>query len=148
MVNRKSAIPELRWMPLSANGMEPRRAYNGDAGYDLFVSIECVIPSGSTVTVHTDVAVELPSGIWGLLVPRSSSLGVRGLHVMTGIIDNGYRGELSMQVYNLNAFPVPISVGERLAQLIPMPLMRMALVQADTLASSERGNGGYGSSGR
>lgn len=133
---------------MGPGGVEPRKAYQSDAGYDLFVSIDIVVPAQQTMQIHTYVAVELPPGVWAMLVPRSSTLGNRGLHVMTGILDNGYRGELSIMVFNLNAFPVVVQAGERIAQIIPMPLLRMELVQVDALAESDRGNGGYGSSGR
>lgn len=138
----------LRWVAISDGGIEPRRARSGDAGYDLFVSERTVIPAFSYATVNTGIAIELPSRTWGMLVPRSSTLRTRGLHVMTGIIDNGYRGEMGCGVWNMTGSDVVVEPGERITQLILMPLVVVPVEQVENLTPSDRGGSGFGSTGR
>ena len=137
----------LLYSILSHGGREPRRALPGDVGYDLFVSEQVVIEPGAFVDVHSGVAVEFPSGVWGMLVGRSSTLRRRQLHVPIGIIDNGYRGELYAGAYNLGDRPVTIEVGERIAQLILMPMVILPMQEVVSLSETERGDRGFGATG-
>lgn len=130
-------------------GEMPSRSYEGDAGYDLYVLNDCVLEPGSTADIACGVAVQWPEGVWGLLVGRSSTFAKRNLLVNTAIIDNGYRGDLFATVRNLNGARVQIRKGERLAQIIPLPLLAQAIPMARTtkLLDSDRGDRGFGSSG-
>lgn len=134
-------------MPLTEAGVEPRRALPGDVGYDLFVSERVDVAPYGYAQVPTSVVIELPARIWGMLVPRSSALR-RGLHGMTGIIDNGYRGEMFGGVFNLTPETICIMPGERIFQLILMPMTTLPLEQVASLSPSERGAVGFGSTGR
>lgn len=127
----------------------PDRKHEGDAGFDLYVSEEVELEAGVSTNVRTHLAVELPHGVWGLIVGRSSTFHKRGLIVNTAVIDQGYRGELFASVFNPGE-PVVISTGERLAQLIPMPLLAPTLdpVFVPGLSPSDRGEGGFGSTGQ
>lgn len=119
----------------------------GDAGHDLAASKPVTIHPGETVNIPTGVHVQLPDATWGFLVGRSSSFYRKHLQVNPAVIDNGYRGELMFTVRNFGDEPYRVDIGERLAQLIIMPLMDVVPVQVDELAPSERGDTGFGSTG-
>lgn len=136
-------------------GTMPTRAYSGDAGYDLYVSRSVDVPPGGFVDVHTDIRVALPSHLWARIVGRSSTLRNRGLLVVEGVIDSGYRGWLYSGVRNMTDAPVSVRKGERLAQLIPHLNVAAALPEAtgvsqadfDALPHDGRAHSGFGSSG-
>lgn len=125
----------------------PERAVKGDAGFDLASSVNVTIQPGQTMNVPTDVFVQLPEYTWGFLVGRSSSFYKKQLHINPAVIDNGYRGELLFSVRNMGEQPYTVAEGERLAQLIVMPLLDVEAVQVDTLDPSDRGDSGFGSTG-
>lgn len=153
MAQRQPDVPKLpktpdvlKWVALSNYGMEPTRR-EGDAGYDLYVSDQTVLAPRIPTNVPSGIAVELPGRLWGMLVPRSSTLR-RGIHVQTGIIDNGYRGELFVAAENLTGENIVLEPGERIAQFILMPLIALPVVQVNELSQTERGANGFGSTGR
>lgn len=127
----------------------PSRKHPGDAGLDLYTSRYIQVYPNLSAKVATNVAVELPPGTFGLIVPRSSTLPGHGLHVALGVIDAGYRGELVVSVHNLGDSAVPLAPGDRIAQLLILPLIvpeTVYLVQS--LSESPRGSKGLGSTGR
>jgi dUTP pyrophosphatase len=128
----------------------PTKAYSDDAGFDLYVSADTWIYPGEFVDVPCAVAVELPSDTWALLTGRSSTLRKHNLMVNQGVIDPGYRGELYAGVWNLGSKAIKIEAGDRLAQLILMPnhALNAKLVSVNELQSHQRGQSGFGSSGR
>ena len=135
---------------MSDQAQLPTKAYADDAGFDLHVSEETWIQPGEFVDVPCAVAVELPSDTWALLTGRSSTLRRHKLMVNQGVIDPGYRGELFAGVWNLGSEPIKVEVGDRLAQLILMPnrALNARLVAVNELAPHQRGQSGFGSSGR
>lgn len=131
---------------------EPRRQHRGDAGYDLVVQGDWTIEPGGFVDVpHGIERVQLPEGVWALICGRSSTLRRRRLLVVQGVIDQGYRGPLFCGVQNLSAERMRIRDGERIAQLIPLPLesARLVLRQTtdDDIEVSDRDAAGFGSTG-
>lgn len=137
----------IKWAGI---GTEPTRAYPGDAGFDLYSRETLWISAGEWVKVHTGVAVQLPPGVWAMLLGRSSSW-VRGLLVNQTVIDTGFRGELFAMVRNVNQEEgTRINKGERIAQLVPMGNLAetLQMQQVEELETSERGEKGLGSSGR
>lgn len=128
--------------------MMPSHAYDGDAGYDLFVSRPAIVSPGSVADVHTDISIRLPHGYYARIVGRSSTLRKRRLVVNEGIIDNGYTGELFVCVLNTTRHAIQIDPGERLAQLIVQPIVLLDFIARDDLGHTERGNNGFGSSGK
>lgn len=128
----------------------PIRAHSDDAGFDLFVSMDVTVPPHAFKDIPSGVSVELPHGYWGMLTGRSSTIRQRGLLVVQGIIDTGYRGELFSAVWNLTDKPVLIEKGDRIAQFIILPneTQNTLLQRVDALGNSERGMGGFGSSGK
>jgi len=125
--------------------------YSGDCGIDL----KCWIPEGriilpprGTIDVSTGVHIKLPRNCWGRIVGRSST-GVRGVSVLTGIIDEGYTGELMSYLHNHTNEAIEICNGDRLFQLIMMRRVRGIKVRAvNTLPQTDRGDKGFGSTGK
>lgn len=148
---RKNRIPVVLDTYLEGLGEArmPIRAHADDAGWDLFVSVETVVPPHGFKDVASGVRMELPNGYWGMLTGRSSTIRKRGLLVVQGIIDTGYRGELFSAVWNLTDKAVVLEQGERIAQLIILPnaTQQSVLSRTDALGQSVRGNNGFGSSG-
>lgn len=134
---------------LSDQGQVPTRGHSDDAGLDVYITEDVWINPGKAVDVKTDIAVQIPQGFWVMLVGRSSTLRKRGLLVNTGIIDEGYRGELFVNVLNTGDQSVHLLPGERLAQMIVLPnvsaMMDFHVVQS--LDPHLRGTKGFGSTG-
>lgn len=130
-------------------GRMPTRAYEDDAGLDLYVSDETTIMPGTFSDVPCGISCELPDWSWGLVTGRSSALRKRGLLVHSGVIDAGYRGPLYAGAWNMTDQPVTVEVGERIAQMIIVnnATKRVNPVRSDQLTQSARGAAGFGSSG-
>jgi dUTP pyrophosphatase len=143
---------ELRFQRLSDAARLPTRAHAGDAGLDLYAAEPVVVPpAGGRTDVGTGVAVEIPEGHAGLVLPRSGSARKHGVTLTNapGLIDAGYRGELRVLILNTDpSEPFEISPGDRIAQLVIVAVALPEPVEADGLAESERGDRGFGSSGR
>lgn len=128
----------------------PTRAYPGDAGLDLYALDELVLAPGERASVRTGIAVEIPDGQAGLVLPRSGLAARHGISIVNapGLIDAGYRGEV--QVLLLNTDPrasFAIAPGDRIAQLVLVRVQTPEVVEVGALALSQRGAGGFGSSG-
>jgi dUTP pyrophosphatase len=129
----------------------PTRAHEGDAGLDLYACEEAHIGPGERWSVGTGVAVEIPAGHAGLVLPRSGLARDHGISLVNapGLIDAGYRGELRVLLLNTDpADTFRVTAGDRIAQLVLTPILAAAPVEAPALADSGRGEGGFGSSGR
>lgn len=126
------------------------RAHKGDAGYDLYVDEAITIPAYGYANVATNIAIALPPNTWGLLIGRSSAFQRRGLLVVPGVIDNGYRGLLFSTVYNTRSEAVVVKKGERITQLIVMPLLTPDITVMSGLqpGGDGRGEQGFGSTGQ
>jgi dUTP pyrophosphatase len=128
----------------------PNYAHPGDAGADLHAAEALVIAPGNRALVGTGVSIALPDGFAAFVVPRSGLAVKRGITILNspGTVDAGYRGEIKVALLNtdLNE-PFPIAVGDRIAQLIVMPVARATFVSVDKLPGSHRGEGGFGSTG-
>lgn len=134
---------------LDDGGQLPVRHYDDDAGLDLIVSQDTVIPAGEFVDVPCGISVELPSWAWGLVTGRSSALRKKGLLVHSGVIDAGYRGPLFAGAFNLKETTVYVKRGERIAQLIVQHNNTRFVepIVARELFPSKRGTNGFGSTG-
>lgn len=128
-------------------GRQPTKSHEGDAGYDLYVSEDTYIEPHSFRDIQTSLKIAMPPGVWGRIVGRSSTVRRKGLMVVEGVIDQGYRGELFFGVFNLSAQTVPIAAGERLAQLILHLVVETEWEKVNELAPSDRGERGFGSTG-
>lgn len=141
-------LPKRIEFMLEAGSQKPTRGYKGDAGWDLYTNEELVVFEKMAVNVKTGVSVAMPLGMWGRIASRSSTHRTYGLQVIEGIIDNGYRGELFVQVVNNSGRPVRVEKGARLAQFIPHAVIDLSWVGVNELQQSDRGEKGFGSTGR
>jgi dUTP pyrophosphatase len=128
----------------------PTRARGGDAGVDLYAAEPVRLQPGARATVGTGVAVAIPAGFAGLVTPRSGLAQRHGLGVVNapGVVDSGYRGEIRVILVNHGAEPISLARGERIAQLLVVPVESQGLLEVEELPASERGEGGFGSTGR
>ena len=129
----------------------PRYAHPGDAGLDLHSAQSITLAPGERGVVGTGIAVAIPDGYVGLVAPRSGTAVRLGLSKVNspGIVDAGYRGEVRIVLINLDrTAPIEISRGDRVAQMVIVPVLAADVVEADELPESSRGEGGFGSSGR
>lgn len=136
---------------LSDGARLPTRAHPGDAGLDLYAAETTTLEAGGRASVGTGVAVEIPPGHAGLVLPRSGLAARHGITLTNspGLIDAGYRGELRVLMLNTDrSEPYSVEAGERIAQLVIVAFSELAPVAVADLDASERGEGGFGSSGR
>jgi dUTP pyrophosphatase len=140
----------LQVVRLVAHALLPTRAYDGDAGLDLYAAEAVRLAPGERAGVGTGIAVVIPAGHAGLVLPRSGLAARHGIALVNapGLIDAGYRGELRVLLLNTDreaAFEV--AVGDRIAQLLVVAFVPLAVEERDALASSDRDDRGFGSSG-
>ena len=129
----------------------PARQHAHDAGYDLVARVDAVIaPAGGRATIPTGIALAIPPGYAGFVQPRSGLALKHGITCLNtpGTIDADYRGEVKVILANLGDAPFEVVRGERIAQLVPAPVVRARFAEAETLDETERGGGGFGSTGR
>lgn len=143
---------ELPVQLLAAGAVAPERAHAGDAGVDLRLLEAVELAPGARARVRTGIAVAIPAGHAGLVVPRSGLADRLGLSVVNtpGTIDAGYRGELQLLLLNTDpSTPISLAAGERVAQLLVVPVALPVVTVVDELppAGDGRGTGGYGSTG-
>lgn len=141
---------ELKIKKLHSDAVIPSIAKAGDAGMDL-TAVSQTIDADSNFIYNIGLAVEIPEGYVGLLFPRSSnSKKDLILSNSVGVIDSGYRGELMVKFKHIGGSPFPkiYSAGERIAQLVIIEIPKVIVTVVDELSSSERGEGGFGSTGK
>jgi dUTP pyrophosphatase len=142
---------ELPIARLNDEAVLPTRAHDGDAGLDLYACEAAHIGPGERWSVGTGVAVEIPDGHAGLVLPRSGLAKKHGITLVNapGLIDSGYRGELRVLLLNTDPADIfRVRPGDRIAQLVISPVVLAEPVETAALAESVRGDGGFGSSGR
>ena len=142
---------ELRIAKLKDGATLPSRAHEGDAGLDLYACEPAHLGPGERWSVGTGVAVEIPAGHAGLVLPRSGLARDHGIALVNGpgLIDAGYRGEVRVLLLNTDPAEVfRVEPGERIAQLVIAPIALAEPVEVAELTDSARGDGGFGSSGR
>ena len=140
----------LRVRRVDPRAVVPTRAYDGDAGLDLYALDDSVLDPGERASVRTGIAVEIPEGQAGLVLPRSGLARRHGISVVNapGLIDAGYRGEIEVLLLNTDrSSPFSIAAGDRIAQLVIVSVHSPQVQEVDELALSQRGAGGFGSSG-
>ena len=129
----------------------PWRAHPGDAGLDLRATSEGVLPPMAGATFGTGFHIRIPQGYAGFVMPRSGLNMHKGVFPPTGVVDAGYTGEVLVKLYNLGAKPILINRGDRIAQLVIVPINTDELHYVDSpaeLGDTERGADGFGSTGK
>jgi len=141
----------LRFARLTETAAAPTRAHDDDAGYDLRASETATLAPGGRASVGTGVAVAIPEGHAGLVLPRSGLAARHGISLVNapGLIDAGYRGEVRVLLLNTDREAVfDVAPGDRIAQLVIVRHEAPELVEVDSLDETVRGDGGFGSTGR
>jgi dUTP pyrophosphatase len=146
-INHNITVPVTT---LNPSAVIPSQATKGDAGYDLYsTSGKTILAPGDRSSFGTGIAVAIPEGYVGYIKPRSGLAAGHGIDVLGGVIDSGYRGEIKVLLLNTGKADADIAHGERIAQLVIQPVAsaKFTWVTADELSASERGTGGFGSTG-
>lgn len=125
----------------------PRYSHKGDAGLDLFSSIECVLDGSVVKSVSTGIQVAIPEGFVGLIWDKSG-LSLKGIHRLAGVIDSGYRGEVKVVMVNLAHEPFIVKKGMKIAQILIQPISEVEVQEVETLEETDRGEDGFGSTGK
>jgi dUTP pyrophosphatase len=148
--NRLARMEELKFQKLRADATLPTRAHDNDAGLDLYAAEKARIVPGARVSVGTGLAVAVPEGLAGLVLPRSGLALKSGVTLVNspGLIDPGYRGEVRVVLLNTDkTIDFHVKPGDRIAQLLLVPIATASPMQAEALEESARGAGGFGSTG-
>lgn len=136
----------VKFKRLSSSAKLPVRAHKTDAGFDLFALETAAILGRSAKAFRTGIALEIPDGYYGEIHARSS--WYKDNFDADGVIDSGYRGEIMVMLHNHAVPDMVIHAGEKIAQIIFIKLPDTELVEVDELSDSDRGTGGFGSTGR
>ena len=132
---------------LSKGALMPMRAFATDAGLDLFSPVEVYVPAKGHATIDTGVHVELPKNTVGM-VKSKSGLNVKHGIQSEGVIDVGYTGSIRVKLYNHSGEGYQVNKGDKISQLVILPILTPDLELVDELDETERGTGGFGSTGR
>lgn len=140
-------FPKLLVKKLDPSAIIPTKANRSDAGYDLYALDGGIIERNTHRLIKTGISMAIPEGHVGLIWPRSGLAYKHGLDVFAGVIDSGYRGDIGVILFNSQYNSYNISKGDRIAQILIQKVEDFDLVEVDNLDDSERGIGGFGSSG-
>ena len=137
---------------IDVNGFKPIRAHRSDAGFDLRCPRRLerpIILPGGWIDIDTGVHVAIPEGNYGRICSKSGLHTKHGIYAFGGIIDSGYTGSILVRLYNWGNHAYTVQEGDKIAQLVIQPLTRIGkVVEVSELPNTERGNGGFGSTGR
>lgn len=134
---------------LDINAQLPTRGTQDAAGYDLYSSCNALIYPQERFLIKTGIAIEIPSGYYGRIAPRSGLAFNHGIDIMAGVIDSDYRGEIGAILYNTDRNrPFHVKIGDRIAQIIFEKYYIFDIVKADDISKTSRESAGFGSTGR
>jgi len=140
--------PTLRFAKMSEHAKAPTRGSSVAAGYDLYAAEEMVIEPGKRACVKTDIQIEVPDGTYGRVAPRSGLAAKHGIDVGAGVVDKDYRGNVMVLLFNFGDAAFNVARGDRIAQLVLEKICMAELEELPTLDDTERGDGGFGSTGK
>ncbi|XP_062509251.1 uncharacterized protein LOC134185474 [Corticium candelabrum] len=143
-----SGLPLLKCKKLSVNAILPTLGSERAAGYDLYAVHDKVIPCHGRELIKTDIAIALPPGCYGRVAPRSGLACKHGVDVGAGVIDPDYRGNVGVLIFNLSDNEYNVKKGDRIAQLVLERFVSAQVEEVEELDGTERGMGGYGSTGK
>ena len=133
---------------IGPNGKEPVYSTPGAAGADIFAANDDTVFAGHSAIIRTELSLEIPEGFEGQIRPRSGMAFKDGIVGFFGTIDSDYRGEVSVLLSNISDYDYNIKTGDRIAQLVIAPVIRADFNQSNILSNSERGESGFGSTGK
>lgn len=141
-------MSKLQIQHLSPNAITPTRGSDGAAGYDLYAAMPSLVPARGKALIKTDIAVCIPPHLYGRVAPRSGLAWKNSLDVGAGVIDSDYRGNIGVILFNHSDVDFEVKMGDRIAQLIFEQIQTPTLVQvSDITEETQRGSGGFGSTG-
>ena len=140
---------DIRIKRLLEDATIPTQGTPGSAGYDLYAAQGAEVPSGETVSIDTGLAMAIPDGYFGAIFARSGLSKNEGLRPCNcvGVVDSSYRGSVIVALHNDSKFDRVVKAGERIAQLVILPYSEIRFFETDDLGATERGEGGFGSTG-
>lgn len=139
---------KLKVKRLSSEITLPGYAHPGDAGLDIYAAAETVMAPGERAQIPTGLALEIPAGYVGLIWDKSGLSHKHGLKTLGGVVDSTYRGELKIGIVNLSPQTRVFKVGDKVAQLLIQPVISVEIAEVQELSDTDRGEGGFGSTGR
>ena len=139
---------ELKVKRLTDTARLPEQAHQGDLGYDVFADEDKWIEPGGFKLVSTGISVHNSSYKYGFIIKDRSSVAMKGLFTHAGVIDAGYTGEIKVLFHNNSATSIKIEFGDKIAQLIPQPVVSFEVEEVDELFETKRGENGFGSTGK
>ena len=137
---------ELKVKKIHPAAKLPVYGHAGDAGFDLFASVDLDLGPGEVKAVPTGIKMAIPRGHVGLIWDKSG-ISLKGVHKLAGVVDAGYRGEVQVVMINLGREAYAIKAGMKIAQMLVQPVHEVAILEADDLDDTSRGEGGFGSTG-
>jgi len=138
---------KLKVKKIQIDAKLPQYGHMGDAGLDLFSSIDYVLEKGQVEAIPSGIKVAIPDGFVGLVWDKSG-VSLKGVHRLAGVIDSGYRGEVKVVMINLSDKPFAIDKGMKIAQMLVQPITMVRVVETEDLDDTSRGEGGFGSTGK
>lgn len=149
---KQMALYEQRLTPnvkvqLDEGAHMPTRKHSTDAGYDLYCMEDFIVPAHDSCVIGTGVHIELPKNTVGM-VKSKSGLNVNACITCEGVIDEGYDGEIRLRIYNHGDYDYGFAAGEKVTQLVIMPVLYPTLIKVTKVIGGERGSNGFGSTGR
>lgn len=141
-------MEDIQVSRVSETAKLPTKAHSGDAGWDLYAASDTpIIKPGTRALIPIGWKIRIPEGYYGHIADRSGNSWKLGLHVLGGIIDSGYRGQVKVILVNLGANTISLNSDDKIAQMVITKIHTGGLVEVDGLDDTERGEGGFGSSG-
>lgn len=138
----------LKYKKISPHAISPTRSHDGDLGYDLHSLYSVTIQPNEKEMVRTGVAFQFPAEWGGFIKDRSSMATQTTLEVVAGVIDNGYTGEVSVVFANYGTDPVTLIGGQKVAQMVLIPVPNFELEEVDNIDTTDRAENGFGSTGK
>ena len=138
---------ELKVKKINPDAKLPQYSHKGDAGLDLFSSVDCVLKKGEVKPIPTGIKIAIPEGHVGLVWDKSG-ISLKGVHRLAGVIDSGYRGEVQVVMANLGGESFEVKKEMKIAQLLVQPVQEVNVIETENLEETSRGENGFGSTGK
>jgi dUTP pyrophosphatase len=126
----------------------PEKAHSGDLGYDIFADESVNLNPGERKLISTGISIKANNGKYGFIIKDRSSMAVKGLFSHAGVIDAGYTGEIKVLLYNGSNEYYEVVKGDKIAQMIPTPVIGFEIMEVSSHTNTDRGEGGFGSTGK
>lgn len=139
---------QIKFKKLNENATSPTYAFKFDAGMDLYCLENISVEPNQRVQIGTGIAMEIPEGFVGLIWDKSGLSHKSGLKTVGGVVDSQYRGEIKVGMINLSNETYNFEAGQKIAQMLIQKVEQVDLIESDTLSETDRGEGGFGSTGK